>query len=68
VLQWLAVDPSARDRGVGTALVQRATDWFDAHGASAELFVTDANAAARRAYERAGFRSVDTRMLRPRAR
>jgi ribosomal protein S18 acetylase RimI-like enzyme len=68
VLLWLAVDPSARGRGVATALVQRATDWFDAHGASAEVFVTDANAAAMRAYERAGFRTVDTRMLRPQAR
>jgi ribosomal protein S18 acetylase RimI-like enzyme len=68
VLQWLAVDPSARGRGVAAALVQRATDWFDAHGASAEVFVTDANTAAMRAYERSGFRAVDTRMLRPRAR
>jgi ribosomal protein S18 acetylase RimI-like enzyme len=67
VLQWLAVDPNARGRGVAAALVQRATDWFDAHGASAEVFVTDANAAAMRAYERAGFRTVDTRMLRPQA-
>jgi ribosomal protein S18 acetylase RimI-like enzyme len=67
VLQWLAVDPSARGRGVATALVQRATDWFDAHGASAEVFVTDANATAMRVYERAGFRTVDTRMLRPQA-
>jgi predicted GNAT family acetyltransferase len=32
------------------------------------VFVTDANAAAMRAYERAGFRAVDTRMLRPGAR
>jgi ribosomal protein S18 acetylase RimI-like enzyme len=68
VLQWLAIDPSARGRGVATALVQRATDWFDAHGASAEVFVTDANATAMRVYERAGFRTVDTRMLRPQAR
>jgi ribosomal protein S18 acetylase RimI-like enzyme len=64
VLQWLAVDPGARGRGVATALVQRATDWFDAHGASAELFVSDSSAAARRAYERAGFRVADARMIR----
>jgi ribosomal protein S18 acetylase RimI-like enzyme len=64
VLQWLAVDPAARGRGVAGALIQRATDWFDAHGASAEVFVTDVNAAAVRAYERAGFRAVDVRMLR----
>jgi ribosomal protein S18 acetylase RimI-like enzyme len=68
VLQWLAVDPRARRRGVATALVQRATDWFDAHEASAEVFVTDTNAAAMRAYERAGFQTVDTRMIRPRHR
>jgi GNAT superfamily N-acetyltransferase len=64
VLQWLAVDAGARGRGVATALVERVTAWFDAHGVSGEVFVTAVNAAAVRAYERAGFQAVDTRMLR----
>lgn len=64
VLQWLAVAAGARGQGVATALIQRATEWFDAHGVSAELFVTAVNATAVRAYERAGFRVVDTRMIR----
>ncbi len=64
VLQWLAVAPQARGVGVGTALVARATDWFDARGVGGEVFVTAANAAAVRAYEAAGFRTVDTRMIR----
>ncbi len=68
VLQWLAVDRSARGEGVATALVARAGAWFDARGVSSEVFVTDANAAAVRAYETAGFRRVDARLVRPRAR
>jgi len=68
VLQWLAVDPAVRGRGVATALVQRATAWFDAHGVAAEVFVTDVNAAAVRAYDAAGFTRVDTRMIRPQTR
>jgi ribosomal protein S18 acetylase RimI-like enzyme len=67
VLQWIAVAPEARGQGVATALVQLVTQWFDAHGVSGELFVTAANTTAVRAYERAGFRPVDTRMLRPRS-
>jgi ribosomal protein S18 acetylase RimI-like enzyme len=68
VLQWLAVDPQARGQGIGRALIAQVTAWFDAHGVSSEVFVTDANAAAVRAYEAAGFRAVDTRMIRPQAR
>jgi ribosomal protein S18 acetylase RimI-like enzyme len=67
VLQWIAVDPAARGQGVAGALVERVTQWFDAHGVSGELFVTAENAVAVRAYERAGFRAVDVRMLRPRS-
>jgi ribosomal protein S18 acetylase RimI-like enzyme len=65
VLQWLAVDADARGRGIATALVDRVTAWFDAHGVSGEVFVTATNAAAVHAYERAGFQAVDTRMIRP---
>jgi len=68
VLQWLAVDPDARGQGIAKALIEQVTAWFDAHGVSAEVFVTEANAAAVRAYEAAGFRAVDTRMIRPRSR
>lgn len=68
VLEWLAVDPAHRGRGLAAVLVQRASAWFDASGVEgAELFVTNENAAAMRAYARAGFRPVDTRMFRPAA-
>ena len=66
VLQWVAVAPAARGQGIGAELVARALQWFDAHGVSAELFVSAPNVAAVRAYERAGFRPADSRMLRPR--
>jgi ribosomal protein S18 acetylase RimI-like enzyme len=68
VLQWLAVDPDARGQGIAKALIEQVTVWFDAHDVSSEVFVTAANAAAVRAYDAAGFRAVDTRMVRPRAR
>jgi ribosomal protein S18 acetylase RimI-like enzyme len=64
VLQWLAVDRAARGLGIATALVDRATAWFDAHGVAAEVFVTEVNTPAARAYEAAGFGRVDVRMIR----
>jgi GNAT superfamily N-acetyltransferase len=66
IIQWIAVAPEARGRGLSAPLLQRALSWGAEHGAtSAEVFVTAANAAAVRAYERAGFAPVDVRMMRP---
>ena len=66
VIQWIAVAPAARGRGLSARLLDHALGWGAEHGAtSAEVFVTAANAAAVRAYERAGFSAVDLRMIRP---
>ena len=66
VIQWIAVAPSARGRGLSARLLDHALRWGAARGAlSAEVFVTAANAAAVRAYERADFTTSDLRMIRP---
>jgi ribosomal protein S18 acetylase RimI-like enzyme len=50
------VDPTARERGVGIALVDAVLDWARARGANrADLWVTDTNAAAIALYRRCGF-------------
>ena len=55
VAMW--VDPRLRGRGIGSALVERVAEWARTVGAVAvELWVADWNDAARRLYERLGFR------------
>lgn len=56
VLDGISVDPSARGRGVGTALLSAAVDKARRIGARAlSLSVVDANHRARALYERQGF-------------
>ena len=65
-VQWIAVAPEARGRGLSARLLDHALRWGAARGAlSAQVNVTAANAAAVRAYERTGFTTVDLRMIRP---
>jgi dTDP-4-amino-4,6-dideoxy-D-galactose acyltransferase len=52
----LAVDPNARRRGVGTGLLQQATNWFSEQGAGRISVVTQgSNVPALRMYERCGY-------------
>ncbi|WP_036330994.1 GNAT family N-acetyltransferase [Microbispora sp. ATCC PTA-5024] len=59
--EWLgvycmAVEPPARRTGLGAAVLRALLDWGRERGAArAYLLVTEANAAARALYERAGF-------------
>ena len=54
VSMWVA--PPARERGVGRQLVAAVIHWARDHDAiSVQLWVTEANAAARRLYESCGF-------------
>lgn len=63
-VSWIYVAPVARRRGIGDVLLQRALAWMRANGLrAAEVFVTRTNADALRSYERAGFVSVDSRMI-----
>lgn len=56
VLESMRVDPAARNRGVGTALVQRFYDWARAAGAEqASVTAFAANDGAQRFYVRHGF-------------
>jgi GNAT superfamily N-acetyltransferase len=54
----LYVRPEARDRGVGTELVQAALEHVG-QDAVLELEVLESNTGARRLYERLGFKTVD---------
>ena len=57
----LGVDPAAQGRGLGSALTVRALDEMSRRGLrSATLYVEGDNTAARRTYEREGFRCVAT--------
>lgn len=64
VLNGVFVEPSARGRGFGKALMEAAVDHARSHGssASAEKFITvlvnGENVEARKLYEKAGFRRV----------
>jgi ribosomal protein S18 acetylase RimI-like enzyme len=50
------VEPAARGRGLGRALVDRAIAWASQEGAARlELWVTETNGAALRLYESCGF-------------
>ena len=64
VVSWVYVDPAARRRGIADRLLQLALLWMRENGLRAsEVFVTESNGDARRSYERAGFVSVDSRMV-----
>ncbi len=59
----LALDPAARRRGAGRALLQAAIEWFrDRKVARVMLWTSTANAAARQLFEQAGFRPTMTEM------
>jgi ribosomal protein S18 acetylase RimI-like enzyme len=60
------VDPTARGRGVGTALLDAIVDEARARGyAEVRLDVIDNNPRARTLYERRGFVAGDTQYLGP---
>src|ERR671914_1509280 len=59
----LALDPSARRRGAGRALVQQAIEWFrERHMARVMLWTSTQNHAARDLFLSAGFRPTMTEM------
>ena len=63
VAMW--VDPAARGRGIGPALLRAVEHWAHERGLGLHLDVNTANATARRSYERYGFRATgETRPLR----
>lgn len=62
ILGGVYVDPSARGRGYGRALVGAAARAAEATGAQAGLYVREDRAEARRVYEGLGFRTVDRRV------
>ncbi len=54
----ISVAPEWRSRGVGSALLQAAEDWASAHGAERMILdLSSQNEAARRLYERLGYRT-----------
>jgi ribosomal protein S18 acetylase RimI-like enzyme len=60
------VDPQHRRRGVAQALVEQAVHWAEKRRATEViLWVADHNIAARRLYERVGFRPTDERQPLP---
>jgi ribosomal protein S18 acetylase RimI-like enzyme len=64
VSMW--VRPAARGLGIGRALVAAAADWAKARGYDTlYLWVTEANTAARRLYERCGFTATGERQPLP---
>ena len=61
----LALDPSARRRGVGKALVDAAIEWFrERNQARVMLWTSPANDAARQLFEQSGFRPTMIEMTR----
>lgn len=64
VSMW--VDPPARGRGVGRALIEAVADWARGRGATRlHLWVTDTNAPAIALYHRAGFAPAGDRRPHP---
>ena len=60
------VRPQARGHGVGEALIAAVLDWAQArHARSVHLWVTETNKAARRLYERCGFKPTGERQPLP---
>ena len=60
-LSMLAVDPAAQGRGVGRALVEQAASWLREQGMRVAMVETGGDAghaAARRLYQREGFRPM----------
>jgi GNAT superfamily N-acetyltransferase len=59
----LALDPAARRRGAGRALLEAAIAWFrERNIARVMLWTSTANAPARQLFEQAGFRPTMTEM------
>lgn len=54
VAMW--TDPAWRGNGVGGLVLEHVVGWAREHGLRPDLWVADANPAARRLYERRGFR------------
>ena len=66
VLDNIAVSPSWRRRGVGTALIRGAEGWARARGANwVELGVYEFNDDARRFYQALGYAAVLTKFRKP---
>jgi GNAT superfamily N-acetyltransferase len=65
VSMW--VDPQARGRGVGEALIARVAQWASGQAdiTTLHLWVTEANKPARRLYERCGFTLTGERQPLP---
>jgi GNAT superfamily N-acetyltransferase len=63
VSMW--VDPGARGRGVGLALIDAVKEWAAADAEQLILWVADGNDDARRLYERCGFRDTGRRQPLP---
>jgi GNAT superfamily N-acetyltransferase len=68
LLDLLYVRPSARGRGLGTELLRAAAEHAQAQGAEMlALEVLESNAAARRLYDRLGFRTIERVLALPAA-
>lgn len=64
VLSWIYVDPAVRGQGVSHRLMKAAHEWMDKQGVQGrQVYVTAANEAAVKLYQRHGYRVVDYRML-----
>jgi GNAT superfamily N-acetyltransferase len=65
VSMW--VTPEARNRGIGSQLVDVVKEWCRRDGATElQLMVTSGNSAAARLYERCGFRATSKAIPHPR--
>ncbi len=57
-VRWIGIAPSARGKGIGTALMDFAEKQILRHGPNVFLLVSDFNRLARRFYKRRGYRQV----------
>lgn len=60
-IHMIAVDPRHQSGGIGTALTEVATDWFQTSGVRVAMIETGGDpghAPARRVYEKAGYRAL----------
>jgi len=63
----VAVDASARGRGIAARLVEAAADWLEQHGAPrVMLWTAERNGAGQRLFEKLGFRRTMIEMTRER--